>query len=98
MNGCVYLSLLRNPSYRVPLLKFINMVRKKTNTQKDLSIIPSEFDGEDHSDDSKHNLDEISVIQEEAQQKPTDVSENILTGSAAKPILPGTQLVSGKQD
>ena len=42
VNGCIYMALLRNPSYREALLKFINLAKKKkTKVQKELPIIQS---------------------------------------------------------
>lgn len=72
------------------------MVRKKTTTQKDLSVIPSEFEGEEHSEESKHFIEENSAIQEESDSNALDGSRELLTGSAVKPVLPATQLVSGR--
>lgn len=52
VNGSIFMGLLRKPSYRMALLKFINLVRKKKpQADKQLSTILSEGADEDmHSE------------------------------------------------
>lgn len=52
VNGSIYMGLLRKPSYRMALLKFVNLVRKKKpQNDKQLSTIMSQGAEEDlHSE------------------------------------------------
>lgn len=50
VNGCIYMGLLRKPSYRTALLKYINTTKKKKlapANNKELSVIHSQGENED---------------------------------------------------
>ena len=92
------MGLMRKPSYRMALLKFINMVKKKkTKGKGNLSTIFSEGGDEDNASEAclKHKIrslrlnDEHSVVEDNEDNLPT-INEYI----EKRPLIAGRLVIS----
>ena len=82
VNGCIFMGLLRNPSYRMALLKYVNTAKKekKSRVQKDLSVIPSEGANEDVESQFRHLEDDKERVPVFTKQIKSLLGREMLAG------------------
>jgi hypothetical protein len=94
VNGSIFMALLRKPSYRMALLKYINLVRKKKpRADKQLSTIMSEGAYEDmHSE-----MPGMTKRSFSPQHATDDSPEGKVSGqSTIKQLIETKPLVAGR--
>lgn len=95
VNGCIYTGLLRKPSYRMALLKFINMAKKKKTKMKDnLSTILSQGAEEDNPSEAPFRPKKMVSRLTDEHSQHGEVEDNLPTITE---IIDNRPLIAGKR-
>ena len=101
VNGCIYMALLRKPSYRMALLKFINMSKKKKPKMKDnLSMILSEGAEEDNPSEMAIRTKKQTMRHNEENSNVGEHEDNLPTINElidARPLIAGKRPFTRRQ-